>query len=141
MERSCSCQVCMRMRGDEGRAVVGYACQMGRWRGPDLDRNNPNSLGFRRYILLLKAFGNQHKMYALRGGVVNGSQNCINFICVKSLSGLALAVLNPLITPFSGTNFRVGLTQIWVDVDYGQIKSLYQIAVCAETKQSSGNRA
>ena len=26
------------MHEDEGRAVVGYACQMGRWRGPDLSQ-------------------------------------------------------------------------------------------------------
>ena len=53
----------------------------------------------------------------------------VDIICGWSLSGRAIAVPNPLITPFSGTNFRVGLTQIWVDVDYGQIKSLYQIAL------------
>ena len=51
----------------------------------------------------------------------------------QTLQHFSPEVPNPLITPNSGTNFRVGRrTQIWVDVDYGrrgEIKSLYQIAV------------
>ena len=86
----------------------------------------------------LKTLLKQPRIYVKFVGVPNRS---LMSYALSTFLVVPCAVPNPLITPFSGTNFRVGLTQIWVDVDYGQIKSLYQIAVCAETKQSSGIRA